>query len=198
MPLFRKSEYSQPGFSLPELLISLMILAEIATFTIPKVLASSQNQQKRAVFKEAIATLSGVVNNGTITGNLNKTSNLYSYLSTSMNAVKLCPSNASTEGCWTNMSWLSEETEAGILLHSGVAIAGIRSTAAGFDNIVIDWNGSAGPNTEGDDRLFMALCWDKTDGAYTNYCSRPAQQGYAELGLFAGGSSQTLWAWIFQ
>jgi prepilin-type N-terminal cleavage/methylation domain-containing protein len=49
---------SKKGFSLTELLIALMIIAEIATFTIPKVLVSQQNQRNRAIAKEGIATIS--------------------------------------------------------------------------------------------------------------------------------------------
>ncbi|HEY9687586.1 MAG TPA: prepilin-type N-terminal cleavage/methylation domain-containing protein [Coleofasciculaceae cyanobacterium] len=41
------------GFTLAELLIALMILGEIATFTIPKVLSAQQDQSFRAKAKEA-------------------------------------------------------------------------------------------------------------------------------------------------
>lgn len=40
-----------------ELLITLAILGEIATFTIPKILTSQQNGQKNALAKEAMATI---------------------------------------------------------------------------------------------------------------------------------------------
>lgn len=43
------------GFTLAEVLISLAILGTIATFTIPKILISSQNQQKSALAKEVAA-----------------------------------------------------------------------------------------------------------------------------------------------
>jgi prepilin-type N-terminal cleavage/methylation domain-containing protein len=47
------------GFSLTELLIALMILGEIATFTIPKVLMAQQSNSYNATAKEAIGTISG-------------------------------------------------------------------------------------------------------------------------------------------
>ena len=47
------------GFTLAELLICLMILGEIATFTIPKVIASQQRQQSNTAAKEALAMVSG-------------------------------------------------------------------------------------------------------------------------------------------
>jgi len=45
------------GFTLAELLIALMILGEIATFTIPKVLTSQQNQTYNARAKESASTM---------------------------------------------------------------------------------------------------------------------------------------------
>jgi len=49
---------AKKGFTLAELLISLVILGEIATFTIPKLLTSQQNNQSNAIAKEAAGTLS--------------------------------------------------------------------------------------------------------------------------------------------
>jgi len=52
---FRK----RSGFTLAELLISLMILGEIATFTIPKIIYSQQNAQYNAIGKEMVGMISG-------------------------------------------------------------------------------------------------------------------------------------------
>lgn len=45
------------GFTIAELLIVLLILGEIATFTIPKILASQQTARFNAIAKEDLATL---------------------------------------------------------------------------------------------------------------------------------------------
>lgn len=45
------------GFSLAELLVSLLILAEIATFSIPKILSAQQASTKRAKAKEVAAMI---------------------------------------------------------------------------------------------------------------------------------------------
>lgn len=186
------------GFTLAELLIALAILGVIATFSIPKILAAQDSQKKKALFRETVGAISGMVANGVTDGTLTKNTVNKTYLPSYLNAVKICDTNASTQGCWTNTGWVGEETEAGVVLHNGVVIAGLRSTTAGSDYLLIDWNGSTGPNIEGDDRLFIGLCWDKNASDYATYCTRTGQQGYVEVGLNAAAPSRTLWNWIFQ
>jgi type II secretory pathway pseudopilin PulG len=48
---------SNVGFTLAELLICILILGEIATFTIPKIISSQQNNSYNAKAKEAIASI---------------------------------------------------------------------------------------------------------------------------------------------
>ncbi len=61
--LFKSSQ----GFTLAELLIALAILGVIATFTIPKILTSSQNGQNTAIAKEAGSMISGAYSTYTLT-----------------------------------------------------------------------------------------------------------------------------------
>ena len=54
------------GFTLAELLICLVILGEIATFTIPKIVTSQQNNSYNAKAKEAIATIAAIYSSYTV------------------------------------------------------------------------------------------------------------------------------------
>lgn len=71
----RRKHSGQPAFTLAELLIALLILGEIATFTIPKVLISQQNGQWKSEAKELIGSVSAAYQsyqlNNTVTGNTN-------------------------------------------------------------------------------------------------------------------------------
>lgn len=56
------------GFTLAELLIALAILGEIATFTIPKIIASQQNGQRNAQMKETVATIAAAYQQAQLSG----------------------------------------------------------------------------------------------------------------------------------
>ena len=58
------------GFTLAELLISLLILGLIATFTIPKIVTSSQNQQYSSEAREVMAMIAGAYHQVYAQGNL--------------------------------------------------------------------------------------------------------------------------------
>ncbi len=83
------------GFTLAELLSALAILGVIATFTIPKVLNATQNNQFKAVGKEIAAAVSGAYSayqlNNSVT-NLTGVSDLTPYL----NYVRISSTSADT------------------------------------------------------------------------------------------------------
>jgi len=151
------------GFTLAELLVALMILGIIATFTIPKILYSSQQQKKIATFKEVISTVSDLAYMANLKGDT-------TYLTSNINAIKVCSSNAVTQGCWTQTDDVGagESTEPGYILHNGATVAGFN-TFTGANGIIVDWNGPDGPNTRGDDQIYLWVCYDQGNGCWTTY-----------------------------
>ncbi|MCE3235867.1 MAG: hypothetical protein K0Q50_2047 [Vampirovibrio sp.] len=71
------------GFTLAELLISLAILGEIATFTIPKIIGAQQNGQNNAIAKETVGSVAAAYQLYSISNTVTATtsmSDLISYL----------------------------------------------------------------------------------------------------------------------
>lgn len=144
------------GFTLAELLIALVILGLIATFSIPKVLQSNEDTKKNAIFKETIASLYQVtdssIREGVFDENTDNTTHGPYFLSR-LNAVKLCSSDSKSEGCWDQAAQGDipfDDDAPGVILHNGANIVGFGITTpgdnTGRESITIDWNGVAGPN----------------------------------------------------
>lgn len=182
---------SVTGFTLAELLIALAILGVIATFTIPKVLQNQQNSEKAAVFKETIATLNSVFNTGIQRSEVTE-SNFGTYILDRINAVKICRTNAVTEGCWTTGvdPVAGQASQAGAILHNGATLSGFDDNAigGGYDFIVIDWNGPDGPNVEGDDVMVMKAVFNSAGGNRVGTVREDASYPL----------SKTLWSQVFQ
>jgi competence protein ComGC len=181
-----KSRKAFKGLTLAELLISLLILAAIATFTIPKILSSQQNYRKKVVIKETVATLNQILYSGVQLGEINA-SNFSTYMINNLNAVKLCPTNATSEGCVTApVAHPNFGNYKGAILHNGALVTCGGVGEWGVNECFIDWNGTQTPNLINEDQLVVVLCYDKTDG-------RP---GYLENHSY--WTSDTLWASFFE
>ena len=147
------------GFSLAELLLSVLILANIAVFTIPKIISAQNDAMRKAVFKETYSTVITIIYTGLQVGEVSRTSpNMYDYVSSKINAVRLCDTHAYNQGCWPQNSdcpWAGSETaEQAMVLPSGAVIAGIRN-GVNYESFLIDWNGPDGPNTCGNDQISL-------------------------------------------
>jgi prepilin-type N-terminal cleavage/methylation domain-containing protein len=193
----RMKKKTPKGFTLAELLIALMILGEIATFTIPKILSAQTNGRKNAIFKETISTLSALNNQGVTQGQVgpNSGSSSITYFSSNMNAIKICSSNATTQGCWTAAMGATEATEGGMILHNGAYITGFNTSSTVFDSVVIDWNGPDGANLIGDDQIWVNMNFaSNTPDMTGNGPKRPGAVGPESHGSAA---NTALWLSIF-
>jgi type II secretory pathway pseudopilin PulG len=87
--MFRNRELA---FSLSELLIALMILGEIATFTIPKIIYSQRNNRFNAVVKETASAIAAQYQTMKMQGLVSSSTSAYDIL-TQMNALSFSTSS---------------------------------------------------------------------------------------------------------
>lgn len=189
------------GFTLAELLICLAILGEIATFTVPKILASQQNNQKTAVFKETIGAIGAAVNIGLQSGALDPTTNGNTYFLNTLNATKTCTTNSSTQGCWNTTlqgTPVAEYTEAGLILHNGAVVVGFTNTSNPSEGLLIDWNGTAGPNVHGDDQLYLGYCLQAVCSAGWLFGTGSRSMGAVGVSRMGDSSDIALYQAIYQ
>lgn len=158
-PKNRRADFCAPrrssvsAFTLAELLIALLILGEIATFTIPKVLSSQQNGRYNAIAKEAAGMVSGAFlayqQGNTVTG-ATKFSDLTPY----MNFVKADTTtpaddwqNAGQWGCDSGIPCLRLHSGALLAYQASMTFTTIANTSA--IDFQIDPDGTYGSTTNG-------------------------------------------------
>jgi prepilin-type N-terminal cleavage/methylation domain-containing protein len=152
---------ARQGFTLAELLVALLIIAEIATFTIPKVISSQQNIASRSIAKEAAATIAEAYQIYRLKNTASASTKLWD-LTPYMNYTKIdsasgylfddAPGSGSA-ACGATYS--SDGTLTCIFLHNGAIIespAAINFGGTGTTNAVyfyIDPDGKYGGSTTG-------------------------------------------------
>lgn len=143
-----KSLKSSPGFTLAELLIALVILGVIATFTIPKILQAQQNQKYNAIAKETIAVVQAAYNNYKLTNTVDANTRPIDYLPNAINYVAIdttsvidAPPNAAsaTITCSAGANQCYRLHSGAILRPSGCRFGG--TTNLSYNSINIDPDG---------------------------------------------------------
>lgn len=165
------------AFTLTELLIGLLLLGVISTYTIPKVLAMQTDGRKKAIIREAVAALGEIVEIGRQTHEIAYGS-FGTYVNSHINAVKVCRNNAYTEGCWdvsTQGDIPDEANQPGFVLPNGAVVLGVDDYCCELtpqewcNGMVIDWNGTSGPNVIGEDQVKIEVNYGYVDGK-TAWC----------------------------
>ena len=160
------------GFTLAELLIALLVLGVIATFTIPKILQNQQDQRKKSIYRETIAALSSILYAGVLDKTLDK-NNFEIYFPDHMNMLKMCTVDPVAEGCWadsgTYPTSLSPFTNTAFVMHNGMAVSmGVPEDRGGGEVasfIFLDWNNVEPPNNANDQ---MAVCLSFGTATFNN------------------------------
>jgi prepilin-type N-terminal cleavage/methylation domain-containing protein len=133
------------AFTLAELLVALLILGQIAAFSIPKILSAQTNSQNKAIAKEIISTAASAVSiaqaNGTLT-----TSSTFDSLTQSMNYVAVdtsstidgIPSGSGPMAC-NNVAYKCLRLHSGALLLYAPSATFVNTT--GYVAAIIDADG---------------------------------------------------------
>jgi prepilin-type N-terminal cleavage/methylation domain-containing protein len=175
------------GFTLAEVLITLSIIGVVAALTIPALTKSYEKMQFNAAFKKEYSTISQATlmiaadNSGTLDGKfsyLNFQTQFCQYLK----CVKTCSNSANTP-CWhadgetyqLNGTQTNRAVQGAAILKDGARAAfydmmslsdrACNKTAGSYHNacgfVLIDVNGSKGPNTYGKDIFSIYILSDR-------------------------------------
>jgi len=162
-----------------------LILGEIATFSIPKIIYAQQNSQYNAIAKEGIGTVMGAYQKVQLAGNLSGSTTIgdltpyMNYISTSTSLV--------VDDIQTNGSFACSSTYPCIIFHngstlhySGASFGGTSTTNANWFHI--DPNGAYSGTTNGP---------DKAVGLFLYYNGRITDEGNILTGTTNSSSSYT-------
>ncbi len=129
--LRQKPNKGRQGFTLAELLIALAILGLIATFAIPKLLASQQDTKRRAIMQEAISALSAATANIVAEGSYGGATDNWHLYQTHLNA---------TQEIYLGVANVGN----GFVLANGATLTGFNNSPyLGNETVLISWNGSS-------------------------------------------------------
>jgi hypothetical protein len=129
---------------------------------------------------------------------------VFQFWASHINNIKNCWT-AAASGCWdlpnqgtVTINGINSSTQSGMKLANGAnLILGARDTVNGYQDILIDYNGSGAPNTEGEDQIYLRLCIGPTP---TNACGSGWAAGNRDVvgAINSAGNSATLYKQIFQ
>jgi len=167
------------GFTLAEILITLLIVGTVASLVIPALIAETQNAELKAAWKKSFAEISQATikmtidNGGSLKNVFSDNNSVRDEYLLYLNHIKIC-NDASNEGCWhASKKWhyLNGQDEPPLngpafISNNGylfrfklndpacLSPAGEYTRCAGF---YIDINGFKGPNTAGRDIFAVSV-----------------------------------------
>jgi len=122
----RKTKTSSFGFTLAELLIAILILGEIATFTIPKLIINQQNNTYNAKVHEGAGMIAQAYQQYQFSNNPVPSSTTFGSLTPYMNYVKVDTSSVIDDAYGWGTNTCSNSTPC-LVLHSGAILRYVNS-----------------------------------------------------------------------
>ena len=145
-----RTRTSNSGFTLAELLISLLIIGEIATFTIPKIINASANSKNASIAKDAGGMIASSFSTYTLKNTLS-TSVGGDDLTQYMNYVKVdtattysALTGTALQACTATLPCLVLHTGGILQFDTAMTFGGSTTTHAVYFNLDPDGNGSQG------------------------------------------------------
>ncbi len=147
-----KLSNKKSGFTLAEVLVTLMIIGVIAAMTIPSLMQSTAQQEYRAAFKKAVSMLNQAVTLNYALDGRDATdysqSNFFSLLTQRLNVMSSDATNYelyTADGMW----FTTKNTTFGGFTAYSTCNANDQATTGNICSIVtVDVNGAKGPNKE--------------------------------------------------
>ena len=181
------------GFTLAEVLITLVIIGVIAAMTIPTLINKTNNQEYVSRLKKTYSTLAQVTNRiiadegkprGDIGGWASSSEAVFNMYKKYLSNAKVCGLDTGCfEGAYKQLNGTTVDLDTNrftLVLADGTEVSIWKSgdfsvscggTASGSDNVChiikVDVNGAKGPNTAGRDTFAFTL---KEDGLYPTGC----------------------------
>jgi type II secretory pathway pseudopilin PulG len=190
------------AFTLSELAVSMGIIGVISLLTVPGVITFVEEAKAKATLKSTLGMVKEVVNNisqngefevASATGNATTDAQALAVLfAKKFKTQKQCLDSAIAGNCCATatMGVGGEQNEPGLVLENGAVISGLNNMP--YNGIVIDWNGSAVPNTVGinGDTLHILINTSSVDQG-TVYPIRPG-----EVLPYPGDANLALYNWV--
>lgn len=174
------------AFTLAELIITLAVIGSVSIALVPMISSSMAGPQRfRASLKTLITQMeTGLQNSDIQRGNTNN----FQLFTAALKPQHTCPTNSSTEGCWstvqgmTRAEYLVEAVQPGMVLKSGATVAGIDNGPITSNGIILDVNGIDGPNQPNVDQIALIVCLD--DASCTDVTNNTG--GWNPTGTYKG------------